>query len=163
MNEVPNSVLWLTRYHKIDGSSAADSVGGYPVEETLKAAAEQGGLAPDRLLFTPFFPYHVHLQAKSACHLWLDTQWFDLHTIAAEMMWAGVPGITRPHIRIGRYVPRPNPSRVAASILNASGLPDLITESAEEYKAVSLVSLSRSWQWSWPGTVPSTKGCGSAW
>jgi hypothetical protein len=38
------------------------TLGGYPVEATLRNEASQLNVDPDRLIFTPFFPYQVHFQ-----------------------------------------------------------------------------------------------------
>jgi predicted O-linked N-acetylglucosamine transferase (SPINDLY family) len=59
----------------------------------------------------------------------LDTLPYGGHTTASDALWAGTPVLTR----LGKTFP----GRVAASLLNAIGLPELITRSADEYEALA--------------------------
>uniref|UniRef100_A0A6B2KZW8 protein O-GlcNAc transferase n=1 Tax=Arcella intermedia TaxID=1963864 RepID=A0A6B2KZW8_9EUKA len=110
LKNVPQSVLWLTIYEKEDK--------GYPESSlNLKKEASRQGVDPDRLIFTPIFANDIHLQIKQSCHLYLDTLEFNMHTVACELLWAGVPGITWPQTRMG--------SRVGASLVCISETKDL--------------------------------------
>jgi predicted O-linked N-acetylglucosamine transferase (SPINDLY family) len=59
----------------------------------------------------------------------LDTLPYGGHTTASDALWAGTPVLTR----VGKTFP----GRVAASLLKAIGLPELITRSADEYEALA--------------------------
>src|SRR5205814_8100829 len=61
--------------------------------------------------------------------LMLDTLPYGGHTTASDALWAGTPVLTR----VGKTFP----GRVAASLLKAIGLPELITHSSEEYEALA--------------------------
>jgi predicted O-linked N-acetylglucosamine transferase (SPINDLY family) len=61
--------------------------------------------------------------------LFLDTFLYNAHTTAIEALWAGLPVLTCP----GRAMP----SRVAASLLTAVGLQELITSSPQQYEELA--------------------------
>ena len=114
---VPHSVLWL----KQAGGKAKDN---------LLAAAKAHGIAADRLIFAPPAPLDVHLVRHQLADLFLDTLPYNAHATACDALWAGLPVLTR---RGTAYA-----GRVAASLLTAAGLPELITETAEEYEQLAL-------------------------
>ena len=62
--------------------------------------------------------------------LFLDSLPYNAHTTASDALWAGLPLLT---CRGTSF-----PGRVAASLLNAAGLPELVTESLEEYGRLAL-------------------------
>jgi predicted O-linked N-acetylglucosamine transferase (SPINDLY family) len=108
---VPSSVLWLWQ----------------PKHETgvanLRRAAAGHGIAPERLVFAPSLPQAGHLARLQLADLALDSFPVCSHTTASDALWAGVPLVTR---RGETFV-----SRVAASLLTAAGLADLVTASDE--------------------------------
>jgi predicted O-linked N-acetylglucosamine transferase (SPINDLY family) len=55
---------------------------------------------------------------------------YNAHATACDALWAGLPVLTR---RGTAYA-----GRVAASLLTAAGLPELITETAEDYERLAL-------------------------
>jgi predicted O-linked N-acetylglucosamine transferase (SPINDLY family) len=59
----------------------------------------------------------------------LDTLPYGAHTTASDALWAGVPVLTR----IGSSFA----GRVAAGLLTAAGLPELITQLAGEYETLA--------------------------
>jgi protein O-GlcNAc transferase len=59
--------------------------------------------------------------------LFIDTLPCNAHTTASDALWAGLPILTR----IGESFA----ARVAASLLNAVGLPELIATTQEQYEA----------------------------
>ena len=118
---VPQSVLWL-----VDDNPAAG--------RNLRAAAARAGIAPERLVFAPRVDYPRHLARQRAADLFLDTWPYNAHTTASDALIAGLPVLTR----IGSTFP----GRVAASLLGAVGLPELVTGSARDYEALA-ISLAR--------------------
>jgi predicted O-linked N-acetylglucosamine transferase (SPINDLY family) len=62
--------------------------------------------------------------------LFLDTLPYNAHTTASDALWVGLPLITAP----GRSFP----ARVAASILQAANLPELIAADLTEYESLAL-------------------------
>ncbi|MBX3654365.1 MAG: tetratricopeptide repeat protein [Ramlibacter sp.] len=112
----PASVLWLL-----------DS--GPTVVARLGAAARQQGIDPARLVFAPHLPQEEHMDRLGAADLFLDTFWLNAHTTASDALWAGVPVLTCPGGTLG--------SRVAASVLRALGLDELVAPSQDGYEALA--------------------------
>ena len=114
---VEGSVLWL-----LAGNPWA------PIY--LRREAEARGIDPARLIFGEKLPNADHLARQRCADLFLDTFNVNAHTTANDALWTGLPVLTK----IGSGFA----SRVAASLLHAIGLPDLVTETAEEYERLAL-------------------------
>jgi len=71
-----------------------------------------------------------HLARHCQADLFLDTWPYNAHTTASDALWAGVPVLT--------LMGKSFASRVAASLLNAVGLPELITNTQEEYETLAI-------------------------
>lgn len=112
-----NTVLWLLKCNSW-------------VETNLKREAEKCGVDGSRLVFADRIPSAEHLARHRLADLFLDTFACNAHTTASDALWAGVPLVTK----LGQQFA----ARVAASLLTAVGLPDLIVETAEEYEALAL-------------------------
>jgi predicted O-linked N-acetylglucosamine transferase (SPINDLY family) len=65
-----------------------------------------------------------------AADLFLDTLPYNAHATALDALWVGVPVLTR----IGEAFA----GRVAASLLQAIGLPELIAESPRQYEELAI-------------------------
>jgi predicted O-linked N-acetylglucosamine transferase (SPINDLY family) len=78
-----------------------------------------------RLVFAPTLPLAQHLARTSLADLALDTYPYTSHTTGSDALWAGVPLVTR----IGDTFA----SRVAASLLHACGLPELVAADPQGY------------------------------
>jgi predicted O-linked N-acetylglucosamine transferase (SPINDLY family) len=118
LRSVPGSVLWLT---------AAETL----VVTNLRAAAQRQDVDPERLIFAKRLPSVAdHLARQRAADLFLDTLPFNAHTTASDALAAGLPVLTcAGHTLAGR---------VAASLLHAVGLPELVTNSPGEYEALAV-------------------------
>ena len=118
LGSVPGSVLWLS------GANAT-------AVNNLRREATARGVDPARLCFAPFVKeISDHLVRYRLVDLFLDTLPFNAHTTACDALWAGVPVLDLPG---PTFV-----GRVAASLLSAVGLPELITNSMAEYEALAL-------------------------
>jgi predicted O-linked N-acetylglucosamine transferase (SPINDLY family) len=115
---VDGSVLWLPQI-----SEAA--------VRNLRREAGERGVSEERLVFAPFLESaDDHLARLGLADLFLDTLRYNAHSTAVDALWAGVPVLT---IRGNAFA-----GRVAASVLNAAGLPELIATSPEEYESLAL-------------------------
>jgi len=114
---IPGSVLWLLE----DNPSAV---------EHLRSEAAARGVEPGRLIFCKRVSNEDHLARHRLADLFLDTFPCNAHTTASDALWTGLPLVT--------CVGRTFASRVAGSLLQAAGLPDLITTSLEEYERLAL-------------------------
>ena len=121
LKRVPGSVLWL-----LEDSAATSS--------NLRAEALQRGVEPERLVFAARMALPEHLARHRLADLFLDTLPYNAHTTASDALWAGLPLVTQ----LGETFA----GRVAASLLNAVGLPELITSTQEAYeeRAVELAT-----------------------
>jgi predicted O-linked N-acetylglucosamine transferase (SPINDLY family) len=117
LSRVNDSLLWL-----LEDNAAAT--------RNLRTAASLRGIAPERLVFAPRLPLPEHLARHRLADLFLDTLPVNAHTTASDALWAGVPVLTCP----GRTLA----SRVAASLLGALRMPDLIADSMAAYEALAV-------------------------
>jgi predicted O-linked N-acetylglucosamine transferase (SPINDLY family) len=113
----PDAVLWLLQWND-------------RVPDTLRAHALQRGIDPARLVFATKVHSAEHISRFALADIYLDTWPCNGHTTASDALWAGVPVVT--------YLGSSFASRVAASLLNAVGLADLITQDLAAYKALVL-------------------------
>ena len=116
LTDVPGSVLWLRDWHPV-------------ATRNLQREAARRGVDPARLVFAGHTGFEEHHARLRAADLFLDSFHYGAHTTAGDALWAGVPVITR----CGETFA----SRVAASLLTAAGLPELITSSTEVYEALA--------------------------
>jgi len=114
---VPGSVLWL-----LDDNATA--------RRNLAAAAGACGIDPARLIFAPRLSSAAHLARHRLADVFLDTLPYNAHTTASDALWAGLPVVTC----LGAQFD----GRVAASLLDAVGLPELVTHDLADYEALAL-------------------------
>ena len=98
--------------------------------ENLRSEAARRGIAPQRLVFARLLPAAQHLARHRLADLFLDTLPYNAHTTASDALWAGLPLVTR----IGETFA----GRVAASLLRAVGLPELITATESEFEELAV-------------------------
>jgi predicted O-linked N-acetylglucosamine transferase (SPINDLY family) len=125
LSAVPNSVLFLL------GGDAAK-------ERNLRQQASARGVAPDRLVFGGRLSNADYLARYRRADLFLDTLPYNAGTTASDALWAGLPVLTC----IGQSFA----ARVAASILTAAGLPELVTSDLEQYERVAIELATRTEQ-----------------
>jgi predicted O-linked N-acetylglucosamine transferase (SPINDLY family) len=117
LQAVPASVLWLM------GDNAT-------AQRNLQSYAQAAGVDPSRLVFAPRMPLPEHLARHRAADLFLDTLPCNAHTTASDALWAGLPVLTQQGQAFA--------GRVAASLLHAVGLPELIAHSAQQYEELAI-------------------------
>ena len=71
-----------------------------------------------------------HLARHRLADLFLDTLPYNAHTTASDALWAGLPVVT--------HIGNSFAGRVAASLLSAVGLPELITRTRADYEALAI-------------------------
>ncbi len=122
LRQIPHAVLWLPRHE--------------PSEPFMIAEARAHGIDPRRLVFAQRLPSKAdHLNRQRLADLFLDTPAYNAHTTAVEALLVGLPVLT--------CTGRGPASRVAASILHAAGLPQMITEALRDYEARALSLATR--------------------
>ena len=115
--KIPGSVLWL-----LDTNRWA--------KDNLRREASAAGISPDRLVFAPRLALRDHLARHRLADLFLDTLPYNAHTTASDALWVGLPVLTC----LGTSFA----GRVAASLLTAVGMPELITRSLADYEELAL-------------------------
>jgi protein O-GlcNAc transferase len=121
---------WMNLLRAVEGSVLWLLEGNPWVPSNLRREAEQRGVSGDRLVFAPRTKLEDHLARHRLADLFLDTLPYNAHTTASDALWAGLPVVTC----LGSTFA----GRVAASLLAAAGLPDLITHSLDDYEALAL-------------------------
>jgi predicted O-linked N-acetylglucosamine transferase (SPINDLY family) len=121
---------WMRLLRQIEGSVLWLLEGDARVPVNLRMEAEQRGVTTDRLVFAPRMQLEDHLARHRLADLFLDTLPYNAHTTASDALWAGLPVLT--------CVGSTFAGRVAASLLNAIGLPELITNSLDDYETLAL-------------------------
>jgi predicted O-linked N-acetylglucosamine transferase (SPINDLY family) len=117
LRRVPNSVLWL--------------VADYPeVRDNLCRAAEQAGIARERLIFAGRAAPADYLARYQLADLFLDTAPFCAGTTASDALWAGLPLLTCAGATFS--------SRMAGSLLRAVDLPELVTFNWQDYEDLAV-------------------------
>lgn len=113
LTAVPGSVLYL-----LGGSE--------PVAGNLRREARARGVAPGRVVFGTRLPAPEYLARYRTADLFLDTLPYNAGTTASDALWAGLPVLTCAGEAFA--------GRVGASLLQAAGLPELITATQEQYE-----------------------------
>jgi predicted O-linked N-acetylglucosamine transferase (SPINDLY family) len=117
LRQAPNSVLWLLECNPW-------------AKENLQCEATHAGVDAKRLIFAPRVQIAEHLARHVNADLFLDTLPYNAHTTASDALWMGLPVLT--------CMGNTFASRVAASLLNSVKLPELITNSLQEYELKAL-------------------------
>ena len=117
LNKVENSVLWLRHSNQFSHIN-------------MRNEAQTRNVDPSRLVFADKIPMDEHLARQRLADLFVDTFAFNAHTTAAEALWAGLPVVTKVGLGFA--------ARVAGSLLNEIGLPELITQTEKDYEALIL-------------------------
>ena len=123
LKKVDQSVLWLLGDIK-------------SVVANLKAEAARRGVDPRRLVFGARLPASEYLARYRHADLFLDTSPYNAGTTASDALWVGLPVITL----IGETFA----GRVAASLLNAIELPELICNTENEYERLAVALATQS-------------------
>jgi protein O-GlcNAc transferase len=114
---VEHSVLWLVS-------------NGPEVENRLRQEATSRGVGAERLLFAPRTNYWDYLKRYRCADLFLDTLPFNGGTTVSDALWAGLPVVACSGEAFA--------SRMAGSLLKAVGLPELATQSLQDYEGLAL-------------------------
>jgi len=117
LKKIDKSVLWLRQSNQFSHIN-------------IRNEAERRNVDPSRIVFAKRAPMDEHLARQKLADLFIDTFAFNAHTTTTEALWAGLPVITK----AGKGFA----ARVAGSLLNAIGLPELITETEQDYEALAL-------------------------
>lgn len=113
LQRVPRASLWMLRW------PAA-------CLPRIREYAEAAGVAWERFVFSDATEFDAHVARIPLCDVHLDPLHVSTHTVACDVLYAGVPTVTCPGPAIA--------SRVAASIATVHGVPELVAASVREYE-----------------------------
>ena len=117
LRQIDDAVLWLFQSNP-------------QARQNLALQACRRGIEPQRLLWAPESSLGEHLARMRAADLFLDTSPVNAHTTASEALWVGLPLLT--------VLGESFAARVAASLLGAAGLPELIATDLDDYERIAL-------------------------
>lgn len=100
------------------------------VESNLRREAVNYGIDSERLIFGKALPVEDYLARYEICDLFLDTFPYNAGTTASDALWTGLPVVTMSGNSFH--------SRMAASILTALEIPELITFNSKEYESLAI-------------------------
>jgi protein O-GlcNAc transferase len=121
---------WMRILARVEGSVLWLRESGETAARNLRHAASLRSVDPDRLVFTSRMTLPDHLARHRMADLFLDTLPYNAHSTASDALWAGLPVLTQAGETYA--------GRVAASLLNAVHLPELVTTARGDYEALAI-------------------------
>ena len=117
LHGVAGSVLWLYASNEV-------------AKENLIKQAGNRGISSDRLVFSKLVAFNKYIDQLTHADLYLDTFNYNAGTTASDVLMAGLPIVTK----IGKSYT----ARMASSLLQSIGMPELITNTSEDYENLAL-------------------------
>ena len=117
LRQAEGSVLWLLQSNQVFANN-------------LRREAARCGVAAERLIFAPIMNHQEHMARLALGDLFLDSLPYTAHTTASDALRMGLPVLT---CRGTTFA-----GRVAASLLHAVGLPELVTENSQAFEELAL-------------------------
>jgi predicted O-linked N-acetylglucosamine transferase (SPINDLY family) len=121
---------WMRLLKQVEGSGLWLLEADPLFQANLRREAETRGVSGARLIFAPIVEQDAHLARMALADLFLDTLPYNAHTTCSDALWAGLPVLT---CRGSAF-----PGRVAASLLTAMELPELIAANMNDYEREAL-------------------------
>jgi predicted O-linked N-acetylglucosamine transferase (SPINDLY family) len=123
--------VWMRILLRAEGSSLFLYAGNELAEQNFRKEAERCGVDPHRMVFGKYLAQEDYLARFRTMDLFLDTLPYNAGTTASDALWAGLPVLT--------CTGRAFAGRVAASLLKAIELPELITSTSEQYEEMAVL------------------------
>lgn len=121
---------WMRILKRVDGSVLFLYAENQFATINLRNEAGMRGVDPNRLVFAKRLPMPEYLARYRVADLFLDTAPYNAGATASDALWAGLPVLTCAGEAFA--------SRVAASLLMAIGLPELVTTTQEQYESTAV-------------------------
>jgi predicted O-linked N-acetylglucosamine transferase (SPINDLY family) len=122
--------VWMRILQRVEGSVLWLLEGNPWVADNLRHEAAHRGVSAHRLIFAPGLPLAEHLARLPLADLFLDTLPFNAGAMASPVVWAGLPLLT--------CMGETFAGRMAASLLHAIALPELVTTTIADYEALAV-------------------------
>ncbi len=117
--------MWMKILHNVEASVLWLLEDTPAVSKNIRNEAQKAGIDPRRIIFSGRISRELYLARYRLADIFLDTSPFNGGATASDALWAGLPIIT--------LLGEAYAGRMAASLLHAIGLPELVTHSNEEY------------------------------
>jgi predicted O-linked N-acetylglucosamine transferase (SPINDLY family) len=122
---------WMRVLRRVEGSVVWLRQDSPATAANLRAEAARRGIDAGRLVFAERLESPAdHLARHRLADLFIDTLPYNAHTTACDALWSGLPVLTQ----IGETFA----GRVAASLLEAIDMPELIARSPEAYESLAV-------------------------
>jgi len=121
--------IWMRLLRRVEGSMLWLLGETTTFVRNLRKSAQESGVEPERLVFAERVDLREYLSRQRCADLALDTFYYNGGTTTSDALWAGLPVVTRKGTTFA--------GRMAASLLQAIGLPELIAHTAEEYEELA--------------------------
>ncbi|HMH27656.1 MAG TPA: tetratricopeptide repeat protein [Steroidobacteraceae bacterium] len=122
--------VWMQILRRVDASVLWLRTDDRTVVDNLRAEAQRRGVDGNRLIFAPRTSMSQHLARHRSADLFLDSLPYNAHTTASDALWAGLPVLTSPGEGFA--------SRVAASLLQAADLAELVASDLDDYREIAV-------------------------
>jgi predicted O-linked N-acetylglucosamine transferase (SPINDLY family) len=122
--------IWMRILRRVEGSNLFLNADNQGARQNLLKHAERCGVDARRIVFGQRIPVEHYLARFRVMDLFLDTLPYNAGTTASDALWSGLPVLTCAGEAFA--------GRVAASVLAAVGLPELITESPFHYEELAV-------------------------
>jgi predicted O-linked N-acetylglucosamine transferase (SPINDLY family) len=122
---------WMRILRRVESSVLFIFADSDTAAVNLREEADRLGVDPARVIFGARLVRADYLARLRTMDLFLDTLPYNAGTTASDALWAGLPVLTCQGESFA--------SRVAASILRASELPELITVDTQQYEDLAVM------------------------
>jgi predicted O-linked N-acetylglucosamine transferase (SPINDLY family) len=122
--------VWMKILSEVEGSILYLYAENNAVIENLKVEAEARGIRSDRLFFSSRLDREDYFARYRVADLFLDTSPYNAGTVASDALWTELPVLT--------FLGQTFSARMSGSIINAVGLPELVTSSLQEYQELAI-------------------------
>jgi protein O-GlcNAc transferase len=122
LQAVPESILWLFQWHRDQ-------------PDNLWAEAARRGIGSERIIFAQPISGDNYLDRLGCADIFIDTFTYNGHTSMLDVLYAGVPAVTRRGPT--------SPGRIASAFLHEAGLSEWIADSTADY-VNKIVALARA-------------------
>ena len=117
--------IWMRLLHQVEGSVLWLLRANEGAVRNLRKEAQRRGIDPSRLVFARRLPLAEHLARQRLAGLFLDTTPYNAGATAAAALWSGLPVLS--------VIGETFVGRMAASMLHAVGVPELITGTCQRF------------------------------
>jgi len=125
----PMFAAWMRLLRAVDGSVLWLLQSNEDMAANLRREAQNCGVDPNRLVFARHIPLAQHLARQRLAGLFLDTAPYNAGATAVAALWSGLP--------VATLIGETFVGRMAASMLDAVGLPELAVGNLDAYEALA--------------------------